>query len=1063
MGISSSLYASISGLNTMGNAMSVLGDNVANVNTIAFKSSRATFQDVLSQSIATAAGAAQVGRGVTLSTVDGLFAQGSFESTSTSTDLAIGGQGFFMLRASDSAQADMYTRAGEFRFDQQGYLVNPVGHYVQGWTIDSTSGEVTGTIGDINLGKSTPPVASTKIEVIVNVDSRKQNEVTETRLFDAWDGTNSSGANPTDPIDTSNFSYTTAIKVYDSKGASHDITTYFARTTQDNQWEFLVTCEPSEDLRILTGNELITYAPDERYNYEVHKGSGALMYGVLNFNTSGDITNVYAWNVPPDGKVDPWLNDNRIFLNPTDNYYSFEANFTGAATNQEIALNLGAQYNGSPDLQRQVLVSNRGAYSDQNSTNPITKETLMTSVYDASGNQISVGDRFVFSGYDHDGNYKTGSYTVGASDKVQALLTQVDNTFGATSTIDSLGRLRVTDDSGGESGMFINSFTTYSVNQADPFGGGTAVTGNIARTLGRLVSSDGATAITTATTALTSVYETIALGTDKVDNGDVFTFAGNDVGGNLAALTFTVGTSGTTVQSLLTALENTYSVNAGDVTAVLDASGYIRLIDNTNSGQMTPSLTSYTHPLANPLGADGAIFVTVAGAAGSSAVLRDSAGNPLASAATALVDVFDGAGSRLAPGDLFTFAGVAADGTAIGAGNTFTVTTTNTVADLVTYLAGLYEDGVAGGGTGVNATVVFNVGTGAIDFTDLAGVELNVVLTSTTQTGNIATPLGATGALTLSSSITGQINISTSKREVVSLGQALTTASGVPPVITANTAWTSVFDSNGNQVGNGDIVFTGTTGDNTPVSLTYTIDTTGTSTVQDLLNQIETTFDVDAIIDGAGRLMIRDRVADSSIYSSQLSIAISSFPPDNGVGTAYLFGLNSASAFQTITGAQTEDGSQMGDSVSVSFEPEALASTQYANSSTTIFQDQDGFAAGFLQSVAVDTDGIITGNYSNGQVLKKAQVALASFNNLAGLSKEGGNVFRETTESGAPVTGAPGTNGLGSIAPNSLEQSNVDLGTEFVKLITTQRGFQANSKIITTTDEMLADLINIKR
>lgn len=190
MGISSSLYASISGLNTMGNAMSVLGDNVANVNTIAFKSSRATFQDVLSQSLATAAGSAQVGRGVTLSTVDGLFAQGSFESTSTSTDLAIGGQGFFMLRAADSAAADMYTRAGEFRFDQEGYLVNPVGYYVQGWSIDSTSGEVTGTIGDINLGKSTPPVASTKVEVIVNVDSRKQNEITETRLFDAWNGTN---------------------------------------------------------------------------------------------------------------------------------------------------------------------------------------------------------------------------------------------------------------------------------------------------------------------------------------------------------------------------------------------------------------------------------------------------------------------------------------------------------------------------------------------------------------------------------------------------------------------------------------------------------------------------------------------------------------------------------------------------------------------------------------------------------------------------------------------------------------------------------------------------------
>ena len=105
MAIASSLYSSISGINTMGNAMSVLGDNVANVNTLSFKASRTIFQDVLSQSVSTASGSKQVGRGVTLSTVDGLFAQGSFQSSSISTDMAIGGQGFFMLRSADTTLA----------------------------------------------------------------------------------------------------------------------------------------------------------------------------------------------------------------------------------------------------------------------------------------------------------------------------------------------------------------------------------------------------------------------------------------------------------------------------------------------------------------------------------------------------------------------------------------------------------------------------------------------------------------------------------------------------------------------------------------------------------------------------------------------------------------------------------------------------------------------------------------------------------------------------------------------------------------------------------------------
>lgn len=346
MGIASSLYSSISGLNTMGNSMGVLGDNVANVNTIAFKSSRATFQDVLSQSVSTAAGSAQVGRGVTLSTVDGLFAQGSFESTSTATDLAIGGQGFFMLRSADNSAADMYSRAGEFRFDQEGNLVNPVGYFVQGWSINSTTGEAQGTIGDINLGKSTPPVASTDIEIIVNLDSREANETNEQRLYDAWDGTNASSVNPSEPIDSSNYEYTSAIKVYDSKGASHDLTVYFDRTTNDNEWEFLVTCEPSEDLRYLTSKEQIVYAPNDTFNYEEHRGAGALMYGVLNFTTAGDINKISAWKVPPDGSVDISQDDNRLFLNPTDRYYSFEANFTGASTNQSIDINLGAVYGG---------------------------------------------------------------------------------------------------------------------------------------------------------------------------------------------------------------------------------------------------------------------------------------------------------------------------------------------------------------------------------------------------------------------------------------------------------------------------------------------------------------------------------------------------------------------------------------------------------------------------------------------------------------------------------------------------------------------------------------------
>jgi len=137
--------------------------------------------------------------------------------------------------------------------------------------------------------------------------------------------------------------------------------------------------------------------------------------------------------------------------------------------------------------------------------------------------------------------------------------------------------------------------------------------------------------------------------------------------------------------------------------------------------------------------------------------------------------------------------------------------------------------------------------------------------------------------------------------------------------------------------------------------------------------------------------------------------------------------------------------------------------TQYPMASATNFQTQDGYPPGVLLNVTVSPEGVISGHYSNGQILDLYQLTLANFNNPWGLTREGGNLFSETLESGVPYTNPPGINGLGKINPNSLEQSNVDLATEFVKMIVSQRGFQANSRVITTTDEILAELMNIKR
>jgi len=137
--------------------------------------------------------------------------------------------------------------------------------------------------------------------------------------------------------------------------------------------------------------------------------------------------------------------------------------------------------------------------------------------------------------------------------------------------------------------------------------------------------------------------------------------------------------------------------------------------------------------------------------------------------------------------------------------------------------------------------------------------------------------------------------------------------------------------------------------------------------------------------------------------------------------------------------------------------------TSYAGNSAKNSQSQNGYPTGMLQGVSVDEDGIFTGLYSNGTMLSFAQIALADFASYSGLLKQGSNLFSSSLASGQAVILAPNQGGVGAIAPSSLEQSNVDLATEFVELITTQRAFQANSKVITTSDEVLSDLINIKR
>ncbi|WP_312182887.1 flagellar hook protein FlgE [Arthrobacter sp.] len=140
-----------------------------------------------------------------------------------------------------------------------------------------------------------------------------------------------------------------------------------------------------------------------------------------------------------------------------------------------------------------------------------------------------------------------------------------------------------------------------------------------------------------------------------------------------------------------------------------------------------------------------------------------------------------------------------------------------------------------------------------------------------------------------------------------------------------------------------------------------------------------------------------------------------------------------------------------------------LGLTSYAGVSTASVTGQNGRAAGTLESFSISKDGTLIGSFTNGAKQDLARIAVATFTNPAGLEKAGNSGYTATVNSGNPVLGGPGDPGMGKAIAGSLEMSNVDLSQEFTNLIVAQRGFQANARIITTSDEVLQELTNLKR
>jgi len=936
MSLSSSLFTGTSGLKNMGNALQVVGNNIANLNTIGFKKGRSTFADTLYESVATQGGTDQVGRGMAVGDVSQNFSQGSFESTGNTTDLSIGGDGFFIMRQSNSENT-FYTRAGNFVFDKDGQLVNPEGYIVQGWELDEETGDDLGAIQDIVLDAFTsPPQKSSKITAITNLDAEA--ESSSIVLSNNWDSSSDTY------LASTNYEYQTVVKVYDTLGSTHDVSVYYDKKS-GTEWEYIVTCNPEED---------------QRNSVQGTDSQGLLARGTITFSeSSGDIL---------DFTMDEF----------TGRLGNFQANGV----------------NTTDGINYQILNSDEM---------PLDGYGFSFEFDGASWDFVDTDGSGVIETSEKPTNYANATIVYSDDQEVHIVLNQTSPTQTDPDIKIKLDQPAVATDS---FGFDINNQNDLHVQGIE----GTTYLGDTANDNTTLEINDPSV-MTHDSSGLGIIWNPNAGGTGEWywSNPEVAESDGTLVSG--IEMTDSAGALTTTAATTVINNAEDLSMYVEDITLKYDGTQW-----DWNDGIKAEDFTStYTFSPTN----DPSLSITTQGSEGAIATSTTGGATPV------LYWIGD-------EWSLSTSTAAAAV-TSAQVGNTF-----------------------------------MSINTASSDST---GVEFDIWYGTS-----------AAAATTVN----------------YTFGSALTTADGqsisfmmdpTPPQEYADavisTSGTEAFGIDFDNDNTDDITFNPTAGGDTMTSQTHFVFSVDPDVPPAEYASATLKGDQEEVIidlDGSGNDSDNDDIR--FVFDDSLKFGSSTHPYNDRseidfdiLGSTAWTEIGTNDIEQTGYFSFTTDflGGEYGSTenkieldlgtvyTGSNFVNDSLSTTQYSNSSSTVFQDADGYSAGDLQGVDVASDGIMTGIYSNGQLIPLFRVGLAKFLNNYGLSNVGGNLFMETRDSGSAITNKPGENGLGTLAPNSLEMSNVDISEEFVALITNQRGFQANSKTITTIDDMMSTVIQMKR
>ncbi len=905
MSLTSSLYAGTSGLGNTGNALQVTSNNISNINTLGFKKGSATFADTLYQTIGTNAGASQVGLGMNVDNVAQVFTDGSLETTSNSTDLAIGGDGFFIVSEAGSEQT-YYTRAGNFSFNESGALVSSQGYILQGWNVEGDTGDEYGAITDLILTEFTsPPDDTEEITVITNLDS--DTEPIAEVLSNLFQYNEDKGTT----MDSDQYEYQTVLKVYDSLGSSHEVTVYYNKKS-DTQWEYIIACDPDEDSRALVADT---------------DAAGLLARGTITFSeSSGEVVSMTMEEL------------------------------TGLVGNVESSGN-----NTVADVHFEIEDS----------------EAIQLDGYGIS--MTYNGEKWVLDTSTLPAAYKDAAIIYSDATTVNLVLDPTSS--GGKAEADLKISLKENAMSGDTLSFDINDPKQLHVQ-------------NLANVdYGTLDGKNGGTKNnTTLSINDPSVMTTDAEGISIIWNPYTETWSwsnpeGADTAGTLASDGAGLGTYTVTNADAMTMV-------AEDVNVYWDGAAWVwndELKDDDITNIDASLIESDTSP---------DVTVTASGSEGA-AVL---------------------AGEYTLDYDETT--------------GIWSATTTNPSAPTLTV-------------TGADDTYVLTIDTGSGDPATIE-ISLDEAMDNTVSGQSLvfeieSTPPQEYAKATISTTTQDDFDIDfdgdgTNDLNITNTtGTSWTTFSFDVNPDTPPSEYSSATLSGDSKSCYIDLDGSGSADDRKDIVFTFEEELKSGTDTDPLADRSVITFDIEGST--SWREVTTDEAKDTGYYQFTADFLGGEF------GT-------------TETGISFNIGSKFNGNNWVN---DSLSSTQYAKSSSTIYKDADGYASGDLTGIGVDSGGLVTGTYSNGQDIALFKIALADFNNVNGLKSMGGNLYAETTDSGAAITNKAGENGLGTLSSYSLEMSNVDISEEFVNMIELQTAYEANAKIISTVDEMMSTVIGMKR